>query len=51
METLDIVVINIIQPNKITKIIDSIVEPSCNFRSSVETTLDKRPKVSLKDKV
>jgi hypothetical protein len=51
LETLDIVVVNIIQPKIITKTIDFKVEPSCNFRSSAKTTLDKRPQVSLEDKV
>jgi hypothetical protein len=48
---LEIVVINIIEHEKTTKIIDSIVELSCKLKCSVETTFDKKLEVSLKDKV
>ncbi len=51
LETLDIVVVNTIQLKKITKTIDSKAEPSCNFKSSAKTVVDKRPEVSLEDKV
>ncbi len=51
LEILDTVVVNIIQIEKTTKIVESITKPCCIFRCSTETTLDMKLDVSIEDKM
>jgi hypothetical protein len=48
LETLEIMVVNIVLTKKTT---NSRGEPSYNLRISIENVIDKKPKVSVEDKV
>ncbi len=46
LEILKIVVVNTMQTKRTIETTDVKVEPSCNFRSSVEIAIDKKPEVN-----
>lgn len=51
LETLETVVVNIIQTKRTTKITYCRGKPFYNLKSSTKNVLDKKPKVSLEDNV